>query len=88
MAQTTFKTWERFEFGDHMDHRSSGYGLVLPDGNAMIFTGVGGRTGWKLCRGKMPENAKPLSIPPTHLHHEPKIAFDAIEVAMTGVPKL
>lgn len=85
MARVTFETWDRFQFGDPRDHKNSGYGLVLPCGNAMIFTGVGGRTGWQLSKDAVPSNAQPLSIPPHQLHHEPKIAFDAIQVAMNGL---
>ena len=58
-------------------------GMVLPDGKAIMATGMGGRTGWEFSKGEIPENAELLlNQQRDKIYSELKLAFAAVKVAI------
>ena len=71
MVHTSFATWERFSF-------QRGHGIVLPSGEALMVIGVGGRTGFYVKKGPIPEEA----IPGNPKIREVVMMLIAVEIAM------
>ena len=75
MAKIEWKQGDRFSFGRE-------YGLILNDGKALLFKGVGGRTGRQVEKGDVPENAIPLSESNV-LPFEVSFAMEAVQVSVS-----
>jgi hypothetical protein len=74
MAQITFSPGDTFQFG------RNAYGLVLSEGEALMITGEGGRTGHKQEKGAVPNHALPCAK--QDVKFEITFAFEAVALAL------
>jgi hypothetical protein len=82
MPTITWTAGDRFTFVEGKRNDQKGVGIVLPDGQALLIKGEGGRTSYQLSRESVPTNAVPVQ---GDLNSEVSFALKAVSTAM-GLP--
>ncbi len=81
MAKVTFEVGDQFVIVPQASATSVNqqptFGVVISSGgDAVLINGQGGRAGWTISRGPVPERATPLHLAGVGVNHEVKFALN------------
>lgn len=81
MPKYIFSEGDYFTFGEANQDK---YGVALPDGKAVLINGAGGRQGYQITSGMMPDDAFPVRSF-ENLPYEVKVAVMSVNATLEGL---